>query len=185
MSMFNPARLPAASVAKEMRDQDRARYADPDGDKILDQFYAIYVWRNDMWLLAGFGRRRRSWTRTFRRWRRRCGIVKGETMKAIPFSTARRHGAGDAPPQHYATTRPAVSPEPDIVPEPEGRPRRRRFTKAPAVPLVAEKGITKFVAVGRYGNTPNRVLGMFDVTSRREALAEAKRTFRLSRDVTV
>jgi hypothetical protein len=83
-------------LRRDMKQQDRRRFQNPDVDNGLKGLYALYVWRDEQWLLAGFSRLKPVPARV-RRTRKKLHIAPNEVLRYVELDIARRIGAGNVP----------------------------------------------------------------------------------------
>jgi hypothetical protein len=188
-----------ARIKDQMREQERARFADPDEQTGLGRVWVAYVWapsnKKDIaageWLCAGFrrGRRRRkpqTMNKFFAKVRRQLGLAKEAHVKLMDLQTAvLRSRKTD---QSWRTVAPQFQERrakmAQHMPAIDKTKRKRRAT----VRAYKLRKQDTYIAIAR--NAWDRAsgylyLGPLSAASRRDAEREARRTFPIYPSVTV
>jgi hypothetical protein len=186
-------------LKQQMRDQERARFADPDANADLTKTWVTHLWVPDStapdrgeWLYVGTRRRRlrrkpQSMGRFFSRVRRQFGLDKKSPVMVMDANTARlRNEREDAawrfrPPQFQQRRRKPMPMAPVVD-------RTKRKTRAKVKAFKLHKRDTKYIAIGR--NPWDRqsgylYLGPLHAEQKRAAQFEARRTFGVYTDLLV
>lgn len=189
LSMTEREQRQRQRLQREMKEQDRLKYADPDRDTDLSKVWTVYQWddRKCVWLLAGFRRRRKrrktqTMNRFFSKVRRKLQIDKKTPVMLVDLQTAqllsRRADKSwmHEPPKRQTALRPAEIPaQPKI---PKHKRHVTRIRKSRATPYSLKK--TAFVAFGRRptDREPGYLyLGPLVATTKKAAEQEAKQLF--------
>ena len=165
-------------LKRELREQDRKRWIHPERDPELAKIWVVYVWRDATWLLAGFARRPRTITmKAIRKVRRRCRVVKGESIDVRDLDHASRCGPPTEPPLRRVTTAPniplAVALKlPAITPRSRARTFRRKLEPATLH--------TKYIVIGAPGGRDRslRYLGPLKAATKADAERKAELRWR-------
>lgn len=180
-------------VRQQMRDQEKAKWANPVRDSELEGVWVAHVWTplngsptEGEWIFAGFRRRRhkrkpQTMGRFFSKVRRQLGVEKSAPVMLMDLTTARERALnGDQcwrfrPPQRQA-------PKPKMAQRTVAIDKTKYRTRAKTKAFKLSKRETKFIALGKHSwdkRSPGYLyLGPLVAETKHLATLEARRLYR-------